>query len=703
MRDYLRASARSVSAISALFALGTVACDSNPMAPPAVAVVAITPATATIEPGDTVRFAAVPKDASNSPVQGLIVTWSSSDTTVATVSSAGLVRGVAAGQAKIVATIGGRAGSASVTVTTLLGIGGLWDFTEQVTDFNGVTCADTGTISVAQVRATFAGTLSRTGGTATPAGLGICDTAFIDRLSPAVRPLQYNVDTVTEGTVARTGVSFVLGYVVCQYAATLMGSPPVQMSGTLACMNNGGRLSTGSWKASYRQPVGAVVVAPGPLPPLVVGTQLGVVVGPQLGVVEGALEAVVSDTGGRRIFGRVVDWSSDDPGVASVKLGLDGLAVVSAVSQGSASIVATAEGRRGMATMTVEPVSFTTIVAGAGETWGLSVKGWVYHWGCPREQYVCGTAAAPQLPMPIGESCRPWPPPTDVDASPWVGILGYCGGSRPAAQQFATVSYGLNHACGLTTAGAAYCWGDNSRGQLGDGSTQQRSDTPVPVAGGLTFATLGAGFAYTCGVTTGSAAYCWGSNDYGQLGDGSHFARATPTAVAGGLSFVSIGAGTVHTCGVVGSGGAYCWGFNGSGNLGDGTTADRPTPVVVAGGQTFASVAASGGQRESFQCDSIDCYDTGWVPYAHTCGITTEHVAVCWGDNLFGQTGPAGGFVPTSVSTELTFAAISTGPDHTCALTTAGTAYCWGDNVYGGLGNASTVPSKFPVKVGGQP
>ncbi len=90
--------------------------------------------------------------------------------------------------------------------------------------------------------------------------------------------------------------------------------------------------------------------------------------------------------------------------------------------------------------------------------------------------------------------------------------------------------------CGVTTSGTGYCWGENTHGGLGNGSTAD-SATPVAVSGGLSFATVSVGFGSTCGVTTGGTAYCWGDNTYGQLGKGSTTGSLTPVAVSGGLSF----------------------------------------------------------------------------------------------------------------------------------------------------------------------
>src|SRR5437870_4737781 len=158
---------------------------------------------------------------------------------------------------------------------------------------------------------------------------------------------------------------------------------------------------------------------------------------------------------------------------------------------------------------------------------------------------------------------------------------------------FAALSAGGSYTCGLTASGVAYCWGFNAFGDLGDGTTTDRL-VPTPVAGGLSFAALSAGFAHTCGVTTSGAAYCWGFNGSGGLGDGTTTQRLVPTPVAGGLTFAALSGATGgnYTCGVTTAGAAYCWGFNGSGNLGDGTTTQRLVPTPVAGGLPFAAVSA---------------------------------------------------------------------------------------------------------------
>jgi len=253
-----------------------------------------------------------------------------------------------------------------------------------------------------------------------------------------------------------------------------------------------------------------------------------------------------------------------------------------------------------------------------------------------------------------------------------------------AALTFAAVSAGGEHTCGVTTSGAAYCWGQNGFGQVGNGGAENDfQTTPVAVSGGLTFASVRAGWKHTCGVTTGGAAYCWGSGPQGKLGNGSTDSQFTPAAVSGGLTFASVSPGSVHTCGVTTSGGAFCWGAGSFGRLGNGTDDRVWTPEPVSGRLAFTSISTH---------------------TSHTCGVTTSGAAYCWGDGTFGKLGNGtedGHPMPVAVSGELAFKSVSAGEFHNCGVTTSGAAYCWGVDDVGQLGNdLATESQTTPVAVG---
>jgi alpha-tubulin suppressor-like RCC1 family protein len=148
--------------------------------------------------------------------------------------------------------------------------------------------------------------------------------------------------------------------------------------------------------------------------------------------------------------------------------------------------------------------------------------------------------------------------------------------------QFRQVSAGVVHTCGVTTDDHAYCWGYNQYGQVGDGTKDNDVLVPTAVAGALAFRQVSAGYLFSCAVTPDNVAYCWGHNDFGQLGDGTLHDRLAPVAVANGILFRQLAAGIIHTCGVSSGNVAYCWGDNHSGQLGDGTTSRRLRPRRVA-------------------------------------------------------------------------------------------------------------------------
>jgi alpha-tubulin suppressor-like RCC1 family protein len=238
-----------------------------------------------------------------------------------------------------------------------------------------------------------------------------------------------------------------------------------------------------------------------------------------------------------------------------------------------------------------------------------------------------------------------------------------------------TLSAGENHTCILKSNGEASCWGGNSVGQLGNGSTEP-SMRPVAVSGKLRFKSISVGWDHTCGVTDDNDAYCWGRGRYGRLGNGSSENSMMPTAVSGDLSFESVNSGLAHTCGITTDGDAFCWGRGEDGILGNDSIESSPVPVPVSGGLTFGSINAGS---------------------ATTCGITTNGDAYCWGASDFGNLlglGPDerdGKLAPGLVAGEFNFKpdSISVGLDHVCAISTADKAVCWGRGRYGKLGIGS--------------
>jgi alpha-tubulin suppressor-like RCC1 family protein len=241
--------------------------------------------------------------------------------------------------------------------------------------------------------------------------------------------------------------------------------------------------------------------------------------------------------------------------------------------------------------------------------------------------------------------------------------------------------------CALATTGAAYCWGDNDHGQLGDGTTTPHS-LPAPVAGGLTFKSIAVGDAHVCGVTTNGSAYCWGFSSNGAFGDNSVGEHLTPIAGAPGLAFQSVVAGSDFTCALTTTGTVDCWGLGNTGQLGDGTGHTSRIPVAVSGGLTFQSIVAGG---------------------LGACGLTVAGKAYCWGNDFFGTVGDGSSatedgvirrVAPTAVAGDLTFASLAAGYQTTCGLTESGAGYCWGSND-GAIGDGTLDRHSTPVAVAG--
>ncbi len=263
---------------------------------------------------------------------------------------------------------------------------------------------------------------------------------------------------------------------------------------------------------------------------------------------------------------------------------------------------------------------------------------------------------------------------------PLLGMLAACGGTDARVPSWAQVTAGPTFTCALTATGAAWCWGSNVAGRLGDG-TGENAPVPVRVAGSLRFTALAAGFATACGLRENGAAYCWGENGNGEVGDGTTTDRLAPTAVAGGLTFHAIAAGEGLTCGLTASdSGLYCWGVD----IGGGANApprDRLRPARYAAG-TYVAVS---------------------VGYEIACALRADRQALCWGYGSEGQLGD-GAYtsadlpVPVDQSLSGPFVSVSSGHDHSCAITPAGAVWCWGNNSLGQLGTPSPLYQGVPIQ-----
>lgn len=288
--------------------------------------------------------------------------------------------------------------------------------------------------------------------------------------------------------------------------------------------------------------------------------------------------------------------------------------------------------------------------------------------------------------------------------------------SFSAFETAVSISAGANHTCASVTGiGRVACWGDNSSGQLGDGTTTNRS-FPVTVTYQRFASTVFTGARHSC-YSTGRDVRCWGDNAFGQLGDGTFVNRARPVAPKISGTVKTVGVGQLHTCVSTipvaptttttmlphettttaaspsttlsrttttlpyteGPATTWCWGYNASGQLGSSSGAKVSTPTPVT--SLTAALRAIGGG------------------YLHTCAVVPSQLVYCWGSNAKGQLGngtTANSSIPVRVFPNAS--ALSVGYAHVCAVDWSGVK-CWGDNSSGQLGTGTSVNASAPTPV----
>lgn len=440
------------------------------------------------------------------------------------------------------------------------------------------------------------------------------------------------------------------------------------------------------------------------------------------------LEATVTGVDGNPLTGRRLAWRSEDPTIASVDANTG---LVTARGRGTTTITATPADRivldgakdTAVATRSEDVHASATIEVfvayrsiATGNSFSCDVGGgWVECWGGnPGGALGDGTYDLRLTPVRAISAARFTSVSASDDHSCGLDEQGraFCWGDNWYGQcgtgewsplvptrvsgevSFTQLATGTDHTCAVTAAGAAWCWGSNIHGQLGTGSSDLRSTVPLKVASNVQLESVSAGNGFTCAVSKGGAAYCWGDGSRGQLGTGGPIspdsASPTPVAVSGGLSFKAVSAGYSYACGVTTTAEVYCWG---SRPLGNGLFDTSSDPVRVINSPEFASVS---------------------VGLAHTCALTIDGEAYCWGTNGDGELGAPvtddPSWLPVPVSGDLLFSEISAARfsgqyPHTCGITLDRRGvWCWGSNALGQLGNGTRAdgPTFVPVPVTGQ-
>ena len=247
---------------------------------------------------------------------------------------------------------------------------------------------------------------------------------------------------------------------------------------------------------------------------------------------------------------------------------------------------------------------------------------------------------------------------------------------------------GGNQTVGLKADGKMYSWGSNIRGQLGDGTSDNRN-APVSISGGSTlWKQVSVGDRFVVAIRTDGTLWAWGYNLNGQLGDGTQVDKLVPTQIGVAKDWYMVAAGQAHVVALKASTVAgtasytlYAWGSNYKGQLGDGTVVDKLIPTKI-GTANWLTIAA--GQT-------------------HTVGIQRNQTLWTWGDSSFGQTGNGSSsgtvLAPTQVGT-MTWSSVAAGAQHTLAINSDRTLYAWGAGATGQLGNNGTSMQTAPVPVG---
>lgn len=290
-------------------------------------------------------------------------------------------------------------------------------------------------------------------------------------------------------------------------------------------------------------------------------------------------------------------------------------------------------------------------------------------------------------------------------------VLPDAGPESPPEFWALEVATGSSHSCAVAASGAVYCWGTDVGGELGTEElvypAQSHTNRPVRVQlpEAILFRHVTASEHYSCALGEGGELYCWGTNFEGQLGVGTTEMQNVPAAVRQRqVSFEAVSAGWWHACAVTEDGDAYCWGSNRWGQLGDGLADHTPTcgvapwlhdcsriPVKVARpvGERFVAVGAG---------------------YNHSCALTQAGHAYCWGADNQGQLGDSAGEpvcpVPSAALSCTTtpvrvalpdgvaLVSLAAGADHNCGATASGEVYCWGKNYNAQLGDSDPLPSR---------
>jgi alpha-tubulin suppressor-like RCC1 family protein len=310
--------------------------------------------------------------------------------------------------------------------------------------------------------------------------------------------------------------------------------------------------------------------------------------------------------------------------------------------------------------------------------------------------------------------------------SGWTTALTQVG----VATDWRNVDAGDIHTCATRTTGTLWCWGANTSGRTGLGLSSGSTTTPTQVGVATDWQNVSSADAHTCATKTTGTLWCWGSNSSGKTGLGTTSGSTlSPTQVGAATDWQSVSAGDLHTCATKTTGTLWCWGTNTNGKTGRGlTSGSTSTPTQVGTDTNWQNIAVGNnhtcvtkttgtlwcfGLNSNYQLGTNDGTDrstptqvgtdTNWQNVSagtfHTCASKTTGEPSCWGDNTYGQFGTVQ-TVPKPVGTDYNWQNVSAGWENTCATKTTGTLWCWGGNSSAQLGTGDTGSRSTPTQIG---
>jgi len=534
--------------------------------------VTVVPGTESVSAGASVALSVILKDSADRILTGRHIDWTSSAPSIASVTAAGVVNGILVGAAEIVATVEGKTGKATINVNTLTTPVATITLNPTETEMSGGATKQI-TATLRDANGNVVGNRTINWSSSNPARATVSSDGTV-----TANPVDGSV-TITASVEGKSATASVGIHTFTRMSTGTGFSCALTGDGTAYCWGTNTQAQLGDGSLTSR------------LLPVKVATDAKFV----------AITSGVAHSCALIASGEAYCWGDNS-------IGQVGTSTATQIS----SPVAVNGGRR-----------FVSIAAGDRSTCATTAEREVYCWGSIRHYYqdFYGGRVAPEptsTPRLSGSGMVAVVAGTDgrfcsVDAAG----LGYCwtveflspingnGASLPdeppvrgppvsTELHFTTLRVGHGHTCGVIASGQAYCWGNNLSGQLGDGTTVNRS-TPTLVSGGLIFESIAAGgdwdfdsdvgqAGFTCGLTVGGKTYCWGSNRVGALGTGAPGGKAlTQQPVLGGILFTGIRASFGSVCGLAVGGAAYCWGSNGTGQIGNGTTGISDRPALVFG------------------------------------------------------------------------------------------------------------------------